>query len=373
MKNPKVIILAIVATLVVGITITLAVSEPIRTGLIDTLRGTADDTVDMVTPSENPDPSTDDETQTSEDPNNTGDSEGTTDSETPETDPNATPDGDSNTDTEGNPDPDANTNPDSEMGKDDVASVDGTKQETTFREDDSLKIFVPNTRGTSVLLVDGQDAMLVDTGAASDAPTILAMMKKQNVTHLKYLVISNYHPETAGGVQEILNNVKAQYIILSGNLMWNEKGKPVIEYLKKKRLVWAIPSNSGGMALGKSSVRVLSSNKGGSLLTHVNNGLTNVAISGSTTYFEDVIFKYLPTNIDLYIVTHNGPHYKVPTALLDKLNPKTILLNNESTIPSSDSINELTRPNTKLYQSQESGNISIGSNGVDLNYMINTK
>lgn len=359
MKNPKVIILAVVATLLVGIAITLAVSEPIRTGLIDTLRGTADDTVDMVTPNENPDPSTDDETQTSEEPNNTGDSEGTTDSETTETNPNATPD--------------ANTNPNSEMGQDDVAAVDGTKQETTFREDDNLKIYVPNTKGTSVLLVDGQDAMLVDTGAASDAPAILAMMKKQNVTHLKYLVISNWHPETAGGVKEILNNVKAQYIILSGNLMWNEKGKPVIKYLKNKRLVWAIPSNSGGMALGKSSVRVLSSNKGGSLLTHVNNGLTNVAISGSTTYFEDVIFKYLPTNIDLYIVTHNGPHYKVPTALLDKLNPKTILLNNESTIPSNESIKELTRPNTKLYQSQESGNISIGSNGVDLNFMINTK
>lgn len=53
--------------------------------------------------------------------------------------------------------------------------------------------------GQSVLLKDGADAILVDTGHAGAAPAVLESLAKYDVTALKAIVLTHLHPDHASG------------------------------------------------------------------------------------------------------------------------------------------------------------------------------
>lgn len=340
MSKKSLIIASGVSGLLLILALVLVFVEPVRSGLIVTIKGTTEATVNTVTnPNQDPVPSPTDVAgvdNISEEP----------------------------------------LEPTDEVGEDTGVAKDVEERKIAdehFREDDKLKIFVTDTIGSSVLATNGKDTMLIDSGFESDAGKVHALLDAQGVKKLKYLVVSNWHSASLQGVVNLLEKYPADYIILSGNVVTNDNGKPLIAYLTKKKLIWTIPSNTGSMGLGSSSVKVLSSNKGGSLLTFINHGQTNIALSGTTQYFEDVIFKYLPTNIDLQILALTDKEYTVPKELVEKVNPEKIILNTLENFDDSETVELLTRPDSELLRTSDTGNIAIGSNGVDLNVILNVK
>lgn len=337
MSRVKLAIISGVSGLVIFMVLVIALVEPLRTGVIDTIRGTAEDTVAVIVDNETGGKSPTDEADLS------------------------TPEGGEPTD---------------ELGKDTASTgnpEDAQDAEKMFREDDRLKILIPDTVGNAVIVRDGSDTMLVDTGVAADFARIDATLQANDVTKLKYLIISNWHPETIGGAVQVLTKYPADYIIVSGNVLENENGVPLITYLTKNNLLWTTPSNSGSMYLGSVSFKALSSHKSGSLLTFINYGTTNISISGTTQYFEDGIFKYLPKNLDLHIATLSKAGYKVPDGMINKLSPQNVILNNIKGFDDSTTVNALTETGAQLMKTSEAGNIAIGSNGEDLNIILNAK
>ena len=339
MSKKSLVIAGGVSGLILILALVLVFVEPVRNGVISTIKGTTSDTVDAVVNNQDPVPS----------PTEVEGLDGI--SEEP-------------------------TEPTEELGKDTGVAKDLEEKknaEEHFREDDQLKIYVLDTVGSTVLFTNGKDAMLVDGGFSKDLKKIHAQLDALGIKRLKYAVVSNWHQASHQGVIKTLEKYPADYIILSGNILTNENGKALTTYLTKKKLIWTIPSNTGSMGLGSSSVKFLSSNKGGSLLTFVNHGQTNIAVSGTTQYFEDVIFKYLPTNINLHIASLSVAEYTAPHELIEKINPEKIILNSLENFDDSKTIEKLTRPDSELLRTTDTGNIAIGSNGEDLNFILNTK
>lgn len=340
MSKKSVIIIGGVSGFILILALVLVLVEPVRNGLISTIKGTTEDTVNTVSnPSQDPVPSPTDEAglgDTSEEP----------------------------------------LEPSEELG-DDTGVVKGVEEvkdaKDFFREDDKLKVYLPETTGNSVLFTNGNDAMLVDAGFSGDAGKIHGLLDSLGIKKLKYLIVSNWHLASIQGVVPLLEKYPADYIILSGNITTNDNGKPLINYLTQKKLLWTIPSNTGSMGLGTSSVKLLASNKGGSLLTFVNHGQTNIVVSGTTQYFEEVIFKYLPSKIDLQLLSLSDKQYTAPQELVEKLNPEKLILNTLEGFDDKKTVETLTRPDSELLLTEDTGNIAIGSNGVDLNYILNVK
>lgn len=340
MTKKSLIIVGGVSGLILILALVMVFVEPVRNGVISTIKGTTEDTVDVVAQNnQEPVPSPTDEAgidNLSEEPIELSE----------------------------------------DLGKDTgvAKEVEEPKDAAEhFRDDDQLKIYVKDTVGNAVLFTNGKDAMLVDAGFSKDTEQIHALLDSLGIKRLKYMVVSNWHQASHQGVIKTLEKYPADYIILSGNILSNDNGKALINYLTKNQLIWTIPSNTGSMGLGSSSVKFLSSNKGGSLLTFVNHGQTNIAVSGTTQYFEDVIFKYLPTNIDLHLASLSVSEYTVPHELIAKVNPEKIILNNLPNFDDSKTVELLTRPDSELYRTTDTGNITIGSNGEDLNFILNTK
>lgn len=340
MSKKLVIAIGGVSILLVALALTVVLVEPIRNGLIATIKGTTQDTIDVVTnPNQDPNPSPTEEA-------------GVNDlSEEP-------------------------IEPTDELGKDTGVAKDLEEMKNAqehFRPDDKLQIYVPDTTGNAVIFKSGKDTLLVDGGITADLPKVHATLDALGVTKLKYIVISNWHLETQQGVVETLKKYPADYIILAGNLLDGDNGKTLIGYLESNRLIWTIPSNTGTLNLGSAGVKFLSSNKGGSLLTFVNYGQTNIAVSGTTQYFEETIAKYLPSSLDLHILTMSNAEYSVPIDLINKVNPTKIILNNLENVDDKATVEALTRPDSELIRTSETGNLAIGSNGVDLNVILNVK
>lgn len=65
---------------------------------------------------------------------------------------------------------------------------------------DSLNIHILDVgEGQSILLHKNQHAILIDTGHAGMAQSVLNRMQQLNLQHLDYLIITHLHPDHASG------------------------------------------------------------------------------------------------------------------------------------------------------------------------------
>ena len=92
---------------------------------------------------------------------------------------------------------------------------------------------------TFMRLPDGQ-TMLIDCGTTAAGAEILADLKKQGITHIDYLVISHYHSDHVGGLQEILPVISFGKVYTTGyyptDFSWVELNMKLrnipVEYVK---------------------------------------------------------------------------------------------------------------------------------------------
>ena len=336
----KTLVLGIGGFLVVtGIAVGVALNfDTIKNGFGSTVKTTVDTTISTLTPSENEDVTPDDGTNSLD-----------------------------GTEVDGNSD----VGESSEVGEVVSGSVDGS-QSGIFRETDKLRIYTKATVGNAVLVESNKQYMLVDTGDTSDASSVISMLAENGVTKLKYLVISNYHKQSVGTFQYIIENYDVDYIILSDMLLLSSDSKHILPYLESKRLSWSEPKNTTAYYLGSTKFHLITPSEGGPIVTVLSEGVTNTVLLGSTSLFEGSIISQLPSKTDLVVLTQPASNYFIPQNVLDRLKPTNVIFNNKALV-SQESIDTLNMTGATLYQTSTTGNINIGLDGNDVNIILNAE
>jgi competence protein ComEC len=241
------------------------------------------------------------------------------------------------------------------------------------RKKDNLKIHILDSTGTSVLVVEGKNALLIDGSDTKSSPAVLAYLTSHGITKLRYTVATNYHSVAVEGLSKILSYFPSDYILLSKNVDEDKRGDEFRSYLTSKKLIWTAPIGVK-YKLGESYFEIVSTHKNGSLIVLLTNGVNKFLFTGDITRVDKEALTSLPREVDLYSVSSRNPTYETPVALSGYLKPKNVVIGNLSedsaTLKTQDI---LLNGGATVYKTDQCGTMLIGSNGADVTYTCDKK
>lgn len=230
---------------------------------------------------------------------------------------------------------------------------------------DNMTVTVLNTNGSAVLVQDKGYYALFDGSSGADADVLVKKLKEAGVSKLRYVVSTNYHKESVGGLTAILKAVPTDYILLAPNVTVDEKGKALVDYLDKNRLVWTIPSESSRYKLDKSYFEFVYTHDNGSLLTLLSNENTKILLSSGITRVDEDRLTLVAPQVDAWVFSDKMDGYVTPQTVLDYLKPKNVLIGSSGSVEEPNktvkAVNETLE--TTLYTTAKKEDIVLMSNG----------
>lgn len=235
----------------------------------------------------------------------------------------------------------------------------------TVRKEDNLKVYIPNTAGDFAVVVSGKDALVINGGYGSDSKAIKTYLAQLGITKARYAVATNYLSSSVEGFPKLLSYLPADYILVAENVASKELDKKVVEYLDKNQMIWSTPHDASSFKLGKAKFELVKTHDKGSIIVSIENGDSHIVLSGSTTKIEQGAIDKLPSDIDLYVVTASNKDYSVREEMLEKLNPKNLVVNDAKNVGIAGVTSKTENKELVLFRSTQCGNIVVGSNGED--------
>ena len=217
-------------------------------------------------------------------------------------------------------------------------------------------------QGDSTFITYKNESILIDTGSDSYLD-ILLYMKSVGRYVLDYLIISHGDSDHAGGVIDILNNIKVNNVIINkGN--YSNLEKDIIRLCYKKRI--NIKNDVGYIDIINTRMYFLDTGlyndeNDNSNVIYVNyNGYKFLFMGDAgTKKEEDLLNKYNIGEIDFLKVGHHGSNTSSSKYFIDSINPRYSIIsvgeNNRYGHPKKEVLDTLN--DSKIYRTDQDGSI----------------
>lgn len=238
---------------------------------------------------------------------------------------------------------------------------------------DSTLIVTPNHK---TILIDGGGTEFesdFDIGKQTLLPEILG----QGITKIDYLLISHFDSDHATGVAQILGKIDVSSIILTRQLEENDIYRHILSIAKEKKIKLIYVKEGDVLKIGGIKISIIHpENK-----LMINNPMNNNSIVCKVEYNsfsmlltgdiemeaeELILRKNINLKADVLKVAHHGSKTSTTGEFLKAINPKVALIgvgkNNNFGHPSNEVIQRLKENGTRIYRTDENGEISITVN-----------
>ena len=229
------------------------------------------------------------------------------------------------------------------------------------------------------LIVCGDDAVLIDAGDVDAYRTIDAYLQSQNITELRYLILTHAHADHIGSADEVLKNYKVENVIMP---RYTEKNMPTTQVYED--LLYALDA-SGARAIAAEPGRtyelsdfcftVLAPNRD---YTELNDTSVVVRAVYEDTAFlfqgdaesaseEDILKTGLPVQADVIKLGHHGSKTSSSEEYLTAVHPKLAVIpcgaGNSYNLPSAETLVRLDAMGIDYRRTDRNGTIVVTSDG----------
>ncbi len=249
-----------------------------------------------------------------------------------------------------------------------------------------LKVtFIDVGQADSILIQNESENMLIDAGNNEDGDKLVNYFKNLNITDFKYVVGTHPHEDHIGGLDNIINNFKINYIYMPDVITTTKTFEDVLDTALNKNLTITVPKINDTLNLGSATIKVIYTGNdeedlnNSSIVLKVTFGNTSFLFMGDAT--EEVENKILNSDIESTVlkVGHHGSKYSTSDEFLNKVNPQyaviSVGINNSYGHPDNIVINKLNNINASIYRTDELGTIIMTSDGNNIkveNYTTDT-
>ena len=256
---------------------------------------------------------------------------------------------------------------------------------TFINIDGKLKIyFIDVGQGDSMLLrtVRGKN-ILIDGGGSKDPDydigekILVPYLLDRRIKTLDYVIISHFDEDHATGVAQILGKIDVSSIILTRQLEENDIYRHILSIAKEKKIKLIYVKEGDVLKIGGIKISIIHpENK-----LMINNPMNNNSIVCKVEYNsfsmlltgdiemeaeELILRKNINLKADVLKVAHHGSKTSTTGEFLKAINPKVALIgvgkNNNFGHPSNEVIQRLKENGTRIYRTDENGEISITVN-----------
>ncbi len=249
-------------------------------------------------------------------------------------------------------------------------------------------------QGESIFFIDDSGTtFLVDTGIAGSFDKISKILGMFSVREIDYLVISHPHEDHMGAFSEMVRSGKVviKNIILPRLSPINEPQtefyKDFLRDMENSKAGITYVSSGYNLSVGRLKFEVLAPGtqredlNNMSLVTRFSYGQTTFLVMGDAQaeeereildfYGQNNMLSYLLCNV--LVVGHHGSRDASSPSFVSAVNPKIAVIScgvkNDYGHPHKETLDTLKSVGAKVYRTDNSGDIFIGSDGVDISIL----
>ena len=260
------------------------------------------------------------------------------------------------------------------LGKEDVTTVNEGAAEQGFAVH-----FLDVGQADAALVQCENRWMLIDGGNGEDSNLIAAYLKKQGISYLDYIVCSHAHEDHVGGLSGALSVAEV------GEVYAPETGADTRAYknfkakVKEQGLTIQHPVPGDSIRLGQATILFLGPVEedkddinNTSIMLKITYGQTAFLFTGDGEREEEL--SVLDTGLDVSAtvlkVGHHGSSTSTSYPFLRAVNPEYAVISvgkgNDYGHPHQETISRLSDADTKLYRTDELGDIIMTSDGYEI-------
>jgi competence protein ComEC len=277
-----------------------------------------------------------------------------------------------------------------EAKKEDVAVVNTqevkpTEAISTNSVKGQLKIhFIDVGQADSILIQQGDAAMLIDAGTNADSSLVKNYILEQGITKLDYVVGTHPHEDHIGGLDYVIKSFEIGKIYMPKVTSNTITFQDVVSAIKAKGMKPIAPTVGESFKVGDATATILAPSS--SSYEDINNTSIVIRLTYGNNSFmfdgdaEDVsenemLSKGLNVKADLWKLGHHGSSSSTTQAMLNKVNPKYAIISvgkgNTYGHPTQSTMSKLKAKNISVYRTDENGTIVATSDGENITF--NTK
>ena len=238
-------------------------------------------------------------------------------------------------------------------------------------------------QGDSILIRQGEHAMLIDGGTSESKDTILDFLEEENVTYLDYIIGTHPHEDHIGSLDDVVlaldfdtiffpkvttNTKTFEDLVLAVQSKEKKFKTPVVgeEYtLGTARFIILAPNSSTYQSLNDYSIAIK--------LTYGNNSFMFTGDAETLSEKEILALGY-DLSADVLKLGHHGSTTSSSQKFLNAVSPKYAVIscgkNNTYKHPTKTTMDKMKKMNIEVYRTDEQGTIELVSNGATITFNV---
>ncbi len=233
----------------------------------------------------------------------------------------------------------------------------------------------------ALVLCDGK-AMLIDGGNTADSSLIYSYLKKNNISHLDYIVCTHAHEDHVGGLSGAVNYATVGTALCSVTSYSSNAFNNFVKNLRARGVSITVPKAGDSFKLGSATVKVLGPIKYSddpnnmSLVLRIVYGNTSFLFTGDAERDEeqDILNAGYTLKSTVLKVGHHGSYTSSSYQFLRSVMPKygviSVGKDNSYGHPHEDPLSRLRDADVKLYRTDMQGTIICTSNGSTVSFKV---
>lgn len=252
----------------------------------------------------------------------------------------------------------------------------------TIMEEKLLVYFIDVGQADSILVINKDEAMLIDAGNNEDGQDVTNFIKEKGITKLNCVIGTHPHEDHIGGLDDVINSDIEIENVFMPKIQTNTKTfEDVLDAVENKNLSITAPNKGDNFKIGESNCQVMTD----SILDKNNLNLSSVVIrleygNNSFLFMGDSEEENEKTMIwpktDVLKVGHHGSNTSTSESFLNQVRPDYAVImvgkSNNYGLPKERIIERLKNVNAQIYRTDEMGTIKITSDGNNIEVYENT-
>lgn len=241
-------------------------------------------------------------------------------------------------------------------------------------------------QGDSILLCEGKNTMLVDSGTKANGRKVVQYLKELGINKIDVLVATHPHDDHMGGMSEVIQNFEIGTLYALDHsednitTIWYQE---FLDAVIEKNVNWVFPKVGDEITLGQTIVKVIApqekdetNQNNNSIVLRVSFGNTDILLTGdSEKEVEQVLIKQnIELESEILKVAHHGSDTSNTKAFLEKVKPQYAVISakkgNTYGHPKQKIMELLKSLNTKVYRTDEQGSIVMKTDGTKIKFNV---
>jgi len=257
-------------------------------------------------------------------------------------------------------------------------------KETSNSVSGNLKVhFIDVGQADSILVEQGNNAMLIDAGNNDDTEILENYLNDHNIKELQYFVGTHAHEDHIGSADYVINSFKVNKVYFPRQTANTRTFEDFVSAVKNKGLKLTAPSLGESFKLGEATVTVLAPNSSSyedandySIVLKITYGKTSFLLTGDAEAVSEseMVAGGMDLSASLLKIGHHGSRSSTSEAFLNKVNPKyaviTVGRGNSYGHPTEEVMNRLKARNIPVYRTDENGTIVATSDGDNITFSV---